>query len=343
MKKRWMFTVCAAAALSMVSCGVEQGSNGKGAATTAQNVTTAPVTTEAPTQSIRSEAEKIAEEVEHCKAEKDAAEQKMNTCNAEYTEAQKVYDTAKAALDEYNTEHEDIVPYIGKGTLGFFEYVGADDAVDVLKNAKYASSTKIGEPGDATTLENMLATFPHMHTCNIVRDNEDKAALRVTDRLMAIAESNLNWTDEHLESSGQFDVDENYAAGYENPYYVWYDQEMESEGEHYKRVLNSSYALTGFAFCTAKRSGQYDFSHCQVFTGKTDEESFTVDEYEERFMAFYQAEQVAAEDVNRLTKEVETSKAKAEECKKKLDEAQKQYQEAKTAYQDAEAIYNWYT
>ncbi|MBR5372220.1 MAG: hypothetical protein IK130_08395 [Oscillospiraceae bacterium] len=340
MKRGWMAAAAAAVSLCMAGCGTEQQPVTQA---TTSAATSTVITTEAPKQSIKSDAEKLALEVSRCKQELEAAEKELNTRKQEYTDAEKVYTDAKNALDNYNSEHADIVPQIGKGTLGFFEYVGAEAAVEVLKNAEHASSTQIGDPNDATSLDNMRATFPHLRTCNILRDDAEVSDLRITDRLMAIAESNLNWTDEHLESSGQFDVEENFAAGYENPYYIWYDKERDSEGEHYRRVVGDSYALTGFAYCTAKRSGQYDFSHCQVFTGKSDEESFTIDEYEERFTKFYNAVTLAADEVKELTAEMNAAKEKADEFKKTYEDAETAYQTANENYQKAESIYNWYT
>lgn len=333
-KKRWWIALYAAAALCMTGCGSD-GNSVPAARTT--------VRTESTKVQIIDEAEKLAAEVTRTKQDLEKAQTEMNSCDQELRKAQQAFQDAESSLESYKTEHADIVPFIGQGTLGFFGYNGSESAVDVLKNAKYASSTKIGAPNDATSLENMNQVFSHLKNCNIVRDGMDVGKLKVTDRLMAIAESNLNWTDEHMESSGQFEETEIYVFDSSNPYQTWYDDEKEEEGEHYKIVLNENYKLTGFAYCNANRSGDHEFAHLQVFSGKNDEPSYTVEEYEERFEAFCKAASEAEAELKTRTDAMNAAKKTMDELQQKYDSAKEAFEKANKLYLQAEKVYNWYT
>ena len=335
--KKYLWLTVFLAAVCMTGCGSEQQSS-----IPAMTKKTTTAQTAAKVQ-MKSESQKLAEQLENALAERTAKQTEMNTKNQAYTNAQQAYTKALNNLESYKAEHEDIVPYLGKGTLGFFEYCGADDAVEVLKNAQYASSTKIGELTDATALDNMLQVFPHIKNCNIIREGYEVEPLKVTHRLMAIAESNLNWTDEHMESANQFDEAENFIFDEGNPFSEWYDTEKEHDGEHFQRFLNDKYVLTGFAYCTAKRSGEHDFSHLQVFSGKTEETVYTVDEYEAMFDEFFNAAKGTEAELNTLMKEAETAKSKADACQLDYEEAKEAYEKANETYEKAQKVYDWYT
>ncbi len=177
-----------------------------------------------------------------------------------------------------------------QGSFAFFEYVGADDALDVLNNAKYASSTVRGDSKDATSLENMKAAFKHIRRCNELRRAEGLSELQVSDMLMAIAQSDLNESDRTRDHTYQYSiVEENLSWNYDDPFVAWYDEEKAGKEAHYMNIINGEYQYTGFAVCTAGRNGEFNISHSQVFgvPGIDYGTLYTVDEYESRFNDYY--------------------------------------------------------
>lgn len=179
-----------------------------------------------------------------------------------------------------------------KGSYGFFAYVGATDAIDILDNSRYASYTHKGEATDATSLENMKASIAQMKECNRLRKLHGLSELKVTYELMAMAQADANYSDSNIGHAGQFNVGENLAWGYVNPFDGWYTEEKinyeTQNGDqvgHYLNIINSRYRVTGFAINT--RGSEYWITYSQVFSGYGDENAMTIDEYEAIFNAYY--------------------------------------------------------
>lgn len=335
MKRGWITAACVMM-LALSGCGADQSS------LPAQTPNTAAQPQETR-QQLQGQDEKLRVELDRTKQEMEAAKQKMESIFADYSKAKTAFETVNSENETFRKENEKLLPLMDQGTLGFFTYVGANDAVDVLKNAKYASSTEIGRPEDATSLENMRASFPHIKTSNILRESEELSAFKITDKMMAIAQSNLNWSDEHQAHSEQFEVAENFISGKESPYQTWYDAEREDEGEHYRILMNADYKLTGFAYCTANRSGENEFSHCQVYAPEGEEEAFDVDAYEERFNEYYNAVLELQTKNADITQRLESAKAEAERLQQSYEEANDAYLTANDAYENAQRVYDWYT
>lgn len=336
MKRGWITAACVMM-LTLSGCGADQSSL---PAQTQNSTTAQPQETR---QQIQGQDEKLKAEVDRTKAEMETAKAAMESKYADYSKAKTAFDTVNSEHETFKTENAELLPLMDLGTLGFFTYVGAKDAIDVLENAKYASSTEIGKPEDATSLENMRASFPHIKTSNILRESEDLSAFKITDKMMAIAQSNLNWSDGHQAHSEQFEVAENFISGKESPYQTWYDAERDDEGEHYRILMNADYKLTGFAYCTANRSGEYEFSHCQVYAPAGEEEAFDVDAYEERFNAYYNAVLELQTKSAEITARLESAQAEAERLQKVYEEANAAYLTANEAYEKAQKVYDWYT
>ena len=246
--------------------------------------------------------------------------------------AQNAADDAKKQAENYQNDHASEIALYSKGSQGFFSYVGADTALDVLANAEYADNTEIGNEDDATSLRNMAAAFVQMRKCNELRRAEGLDPLKVTDRMMAIAQSNLNWSDQYIRHSSQFDVGENLAWGYDDPFVGWYDGEKEDRGGHYKNIVNSQYQVTGFAVCTADRNGSYSISHGQVFAYSDEDTAYTVDEYEKRFNEYYNK-------VEAVRKELEAKKKAASDAQAAVTSQNLAVQQAEQKRKDAESAY----
>lgn len=128
---------------------------------------------------------------------------------------------------------------VDKGSMGFFEENGSQQAVTILKEAAAITpKTVIGEAGDATSLENMKRVFGLMRHHNQVRaidDNNEgvnKDPLYVTDEFMALSQITANgamdqfphW--ELLKGKDKYNYyGENLAWGWADPIDGWWGQE----------------------------------------------------------------------------------------------------------------------
>lgn len=315
--------------------------NTAGTSTAKQTASSAAGTTSAQTTVSVSESEKQA-----AKAKCDSLLSALQTAQAEESAAKQAYQTAKnsqqsadKAYQDYNTAHKNDLANYAKGSLGFFTFVGATDAVNVLKTAKYASSTKIGTESDATSLSNMAKTFDFMRECNQLRAKHGLKPLVVTDRLMAIAQSNLNWSDGNVNHSQQFNVGENLSWNYKDPFTGWYEYEKATNGGHYLNIINETYVTTGFAVCTAGRSGKYSVSHGQVFQFSADK-TYTVDEYEKRFRSYSDSITAIRKELDRLKSAADTAAQNTKTLSAALTKKQTAAKQAETAYNQAKAAYD---
>lgn len=213
---------------------------------------------------------------------------------------------AQIALNQTKEAYDAAMEKKNKGSLGFFEAMGATSAVSKLLNAKYASYTDLGNWMDATSLDNMKATFDLMREGNYYRGLEGKSALKITHDLMAIAQSNTNISRTLYYHSFQYNVCENLSWYYADPYDGWYvdekavveylaghpnasDQEIadalgfwsldDVQTGHYYNLVDSYYKTTGFGIAKDKYGRK---TYTQVFQGRASV-SYTIDEYEAMF------------------------------------------------------------
>lgn len=189
---------------------------------------------------------------------------------------------------------EAAVEYVKYGSYGFFAFMGSEDAMKCLDSAKYASYTNPGAKNDATSLANMKASMKFMKECNDLRAGEGKSPLRVSDVMMAKAQSNTNASAFMMKHTQQYTVGENLAWGYSDPFDGWYTYEKKlyksgvtdyQKIGHYKNIIDDSYTVTGFAM---NQYSNYGVTHGQVFH-YSDWGSFTVSEYTKRFNEYYNA------------------------------------------------------
>lgn len=188
-------------------------------------------------------------------------------------------------------EAEALIVQAQKGSLGFFEEMGATEAVNVLKNASYRAYTEIGAKNDATSLDNMKAALDMIDDCNLIRANLGLSPLTVTDYMMAVAQSNANASAYILTSTQQYNVAENVAWASSAPFRVWYvnEKKLYDKGNtdfqytgHYQNIVNSSFTVTGYA---VNGYGMYKKTDLQVFQYRTT--GYSADEYRARFMKYY--------------------------------------------------------
>lgn len=182
------------------------------------------------------------------------------------------------------------------GSLGFFKYVGANDAITVL-NAKNNISgyTHMGASNDATSLDNMKKALDYIDECNNLRARHGLSALKVSDYMMAVSQVQCNASSSTMNHTRQYSVGENLAWGYRDPFDGWYTEEKSSydAGErnyyrigHYLNIIDSDYISTGFAM---NQYGSGGVTHEQSFAGSynSDRTLYTVAQYRARFMNYY--------------------------------------------------------
>ncbi len=253
---------------------------------------------------------------------------------------------------------------------------------------QFTSYTKIGDENDATSLENMRRAIAFIRECNELRMADGNfpglGALVVNDAMMAIAQLNANWATYNPDGtynshSKVFNAGENLAwyyldvPGMTDPFQGWYYEEKKDFDNktggvtgHYENIVNGSYSATGFGVNLSEKSGNIrlncaqEFSSASLMSYYSYGQSYSVDEYEARFMSYYnsvmkrlsdaQTAYNAAKDaydkavaagtvtggnntdvsakkaeLDKATARLEAAKANAEEKLEKLNEAQAAY------------------
>lgn len=190
------------------------------------------------------------------------------------------------------------------GSLGFFLTLrdSGNYAAQILSNtnANILGTTTIGRAYDATSLENMKASIAWLKKCNQLRAAEGTdprtgkplQPLKVNLQLMAIAQVQANWSAHNVKHSGFWNVGENLAWGYSDPFTGWYDEEKalykktgSTEGAgHYLNIVSANYETTGFA---VNQYGSYGVTHGQTFSGQVPGDTLSVEEFETAFNQYY--------------------------------------------------------
>lgn len=252
----------------------------------------------------------------------DKADQESSDAASQYEEADQSYQTAVQKVSGLQSSYNSAKKKYDRGSIGFFESVGASAAKKVLSSCKYKSYIKTRDKGssekeysvDATSLSNMKATLQWLKYYNKLRSRLGLKSVKVTDRMMARAQANADYSDVNIRHSEQFNVGENLAwNGGSNPYEQWYDEEKAefeklvakkypslvgtdpwkayqkhkdlwtSDTGHYLNDINPSYTVTGFAVCT-RRSNNDWVTYSQVFLYAADsgDKTYTVSAYGKR-------------------------------------------------------------
>lgn len=176
------------------------------------------------------ESAKAAADVElaNAKAAKD-------TADAAVTAAQQKVDEAQAKLDSADAQ-------LKQGAIGFFRAMGAEDAANIILNAKYAGKTEVGNSKDATSLDNMLNAIRWMKSVNDYRKSVGLSELHVTYKLIAGAIADANYSDSVLDHARQYDFAENLAWNYGiDPSGQWIEQEK----GFFDKATEALYGVTG--------------------------------------------------------------------------------------------------
>ena len=282
-------------------------------------------------EAVKAEHADLVEDVREAQAKVTEAEEEVAYAEAQVNGLlfeqrqlnQKISAQEKTVAD-LKEQAENMEAQIQKGSLGFFEAMGYDDAVEIINEGIHKhGSTNLGDPDDATSLENMKATLEFIKECNALRQQNGLNELLVSGQLMAIAQVQLNHTNaqENLNHSHLYNVGENLSWGYSDPFSGWYTDEkkvadwldahgmtydqIENDVEmkkqianelgfrspaqvqvgHYENIVESNYLGTGFAIAKINGSA-YGISHGQVFTHKTNSLNTGLMSVDDFFAAF---------------------------------------------------------
>ncbi len=309
--------------------------------TTRQTTTTTKASTTTTTTTADTSKQKKYDEaqarIDAAKTASAAAEKTITTIQTKLDEAyaklaaeQQLLETIKAAF-----------PYSADAD-GFFNYVQAADAISILKNAEYASSTIMGGSGDASSLENIKRSLEYIRKCNEIREAEGQPELRVSDRMMAYAIADVNVSASYQDHARQFeDIAENLKWGSGDPFESWYDSEKAAEGGHYLNIVDPENGVTGFAINNSSNA-ILGICCCQVFGGySTPGDAYSVSAYENRFNDFYKkakAADVAGHEKNiaTLQEAIDLGKSELDKAKATKEAADKEIADATAAYEKLE-------
>ena len=181
---------------------------------------------------------------------------------------------APAAEDDFDYTYDD-------GSLGFFEWLGAKHAVAVIEDAPsnpivgaYQDLDNMGSTESAFNLDNMEKSLDIIERCNDLRALPENNAgeLLVDPYLMAIGQVNMNYSRNNTTHSGAYEVAENLAWGYPDPFTGWYDAEKKEwygddcaeARSYFESLLDSDVTFNNAFYYTAnaypeelERTGHY--------------------------------------------------------------------------------------
>lgn len=252
-------------------------------------------------------------ELEEANAQVIVLEQKVANC-------QSAYNTARTQSN--------------RGTYGFFQWAGSQEALSALDNAKYKNLIAYGTIGDATSLDNLESALQLIDKVNALRKADGLAELAVTDSMMAMAEADADAYYDLNTAPRQFTVNGNRIAenlgtfanaetaankwyeekkvADEHPDYLSYTSPHYAEIGHYFNLSQKRFKVTGAAANTRHLNGT---KFCQVYFSRCGEKTYTTKQYRQRIADY---------------------KASLDSKKKELDEAQAALQNARARQANAQ-------
>lgn len=306
--------------------------------------------------------------VAEAKTNLDSASQKLEQAQKNLDQANKNAIAGNEAVKKAEAELKKAEAQYNLGSAGFYKELAdhgdadAKQAYNIIKGyAKqdgqqagkdYSKYTHIGAEHDTTNLENMKYAVDRLNMVNEYRkkNHPNLNTLKVSSSMMAIAQWQTNASRDYIGHSQAYNVGENLAWGYSNPFTGWYDDERKEylngnhnfhEVGHYLNIIDADYDVMGYAYTDGCM--EYGTAWGQTFIGdwsKYASGSTSVSNYQNKFNSYY----------NKVKGNLEKAKKALEESKKnqtaggnKTQEqinAEKELKEAQTAYNNAVAQHN---
>lgn len=161
------------------------------------------------------------------KAKKEVEAQQMNV-----DKAQSDVDAQQKIVNQLRVDKEQVSQKISQGSKGFFEAYGYTNALKVLEenSVEIGKYTEVGAENDATSLENFKKAIAMVKTGNALRTTDDNFKglnpLKVSAEMFAISQVQVNqMAKTEYGHTRLYNVSENIAVGYDDPYVGWYTEE----------------------------------------------------------------------------------------------------------------------
>lgn len=161
------------------------------------------------------------------KAKKEVEAQQTNVDKAESD-----VDAQQKIVNQLRVDKEQVSQKISLGSKGFFEAYGYTNALKVLEenSVEIGKYTEVGAENDATSLENFKKAIAMVKTGNTLRTTDDNFKglnpLKVSAEMFAISQVQVNqMAKTEYGHTRLYNVSENIAVGYDDPYVGWYTEE----------------------------------------------------------------------------------------------------------------------
>lgn len=161
------------------------------------------------------------------KAKKEVEAQQMNV-----DKAQSDVDAQQKIVNQLRVDKEQVSQKISLGSKGLFEAYGYTNALKVLEenSVEIGKYTEVGAENDATSLENFKKAIAMVKTGNALRTTDDNFKglnpLKVSAEMFAISQVQVNqMAKTEYGHTRLYNVSENIAVGYDDPYVGWYTEE----------------------------------------------------------------------------------------------------------------------
>ena len=146
--------------------------------------------------------------------------------------AQSDVNAQQKIVNQLRVDKEQVSQKISLGSKGFFEAYGYTNALKVLEenSVEIGKYTEVGAENDATSLENFKKAIAMVKTGNALRTTDDNFkglnSLKVSAEMFAISQVQVNqMAKTEYGHTRLYNVSENIAVGYDDPYVGWYTEE----------------------------------------------------------------------------------------------------------------------
>ena len=254
------------------------------------------------------------------------AEISLKAAESSLKDVQKEYDAAMKSQ-----------PELPKNAYGFLDRAGAQEAADIIKKALDSSEAFADDTGDAISLDNIRNALGYIRKCNEYRAAAGKQPLKISDRLMAVAAVDVDHNIKFEGSGGMYGVPENMQLTSGDPFAAWFEAEKETEGEHYKNILNDEFIATGFALNNSSFNAN-GMSFVQTFYGSTGETLYTPEEYEARLDKFLEECDAVEKFMKKYQDSLDKATAAYEKAAANYDNAYNYYKKSQENYNNAKSV-----
>ena len=162
----------------------------------------------------------------------DKAKKEVEAQQTNVDKAQSDVDAQQKIVNQLRVDKLQVSQKISLGSKGFFEAYGYTNALKVLEenSVEIGKYTEVGAENDATSLENFKKAIAMVKTGNALRTTDDNFKglnpLKVSAEMFAISQVQVNqMAKTEYGHTRLYNVSENIAVGYDDPYVGWYTEE----------------------------------------------------------------------------------------------------------------------